>query len=148
MEKTKITLSSLRKRTSQFHPTRPAKWGYTPSGWNNYLPSNRPQPSTLTTWRCPDPNTKDKRFWCKKNFNRSGQLSWPFTDVDIQENGATTICPRESRADTVRIQRSINNFPRGHCVTYPDWPNHPKCAVLISEGFVPFQRHHGMHMAS
>ena len=59
-KKAKTIPSSLRKRTGQLHLAQLAKWGCMPSGWDNHLPSNKPQSGTTATRRRPDLNIGDK----------------------------------------------------------------------------------------
>ena len=121
---------------------------YTRGRRHNHLSSSRFELGTTTTWRCSDPKARDRWFWCKENFGRSRQLNWPSANLGIWANGALILSLRESRADIVRIQQSVNNIPRRCCVTCPSWSGHLECTVLCGGGSFPFQCHYGTHVAS
>ncbi|RVW64412.1 hypothetical protein CK203_062540 [Vitis vinifera] len=66
------------------------------------------------------------------------RLNQPIAAINIQTDGILTICPKESQADTIKIQRSLNNFPGRRRTTCPSWSVIQNVHFSMVEDLSPF----------
>ena len=76
------------------------------------------------------------------------QFSQSLANFNLHANGLLTICLRESKTSTIRIQWSYNNLPGRRYVAHPSRPIHIEHAVLNGQQYVSIQCHYGTCMDS
>ena len=147
MEKAKVAPRGLYKRVGQLHQHNVPEWSmHLVNGTFTFSPIN----ASRVLQPHKDALVLTLGLWVRreKGSGWSGQLSWPFTNVSLQVDGLLTVHLREPRTITIRVQWSHDDFSGWPCVARPSWLNHPERTILSGQGFVPFQCHYEMCLAS